>query len=96
MTHNKIVDIVHVSFIHILLPQLLMYSLVNVILLEIDHLCVRLGMLDTRVRDDCWYLWVGGGFWCLSHYFWLTSIAIGRPKILFQILHCTGKLIRGY
>ena len=95
MTHNKIVDIVHVGFIHILIPQFLTDGLVNVIILEVGHLCIRLGMIDTCVRDDCWHLWFGEGLRCLGHDSWLTAIAVGRPKIILQLLHSLLVLVRG-
>ena len=61
MTHNDIVDIVHVSLIHILLHQFLMDILVNIVLFEVGHFSVRLRTLGAGVRDDFWNLWVGEG-----------------------------------
>ena len=45
LTHNNIVDIVHVSFIHILLPQFLMDIIVNIVLFELGHISVCIGVL---------------------------------------------------
>ena len=61
LTHHIIVDIVHVSFIHILLPQLLMDILVNIVLFEVSHFSVCIGALGARFGDGCWHLWVGEG-----------------------------------
>ena len=59
MTYNKVVDLVHVCFVDILLPQFLTDSLFNSLLSKVGRLHVRFGTLNTRVRDDCWHLWVG-------------------------------------
>ena len=64
----------HVSFIHILLPQFLTDILINILLFELGHICIRLGTLSSRVRGGFWLLWVGEGFQCLSHYGWLIAI----------------------
>ena len=53
MTQNKIVDLVHVSFIQILLPQFLMYSLINMNFFGVGHFYVYLGTIGARVRDYC-------------------------------------------
>ena len=42
----------HVSFINILLSQFLMDDIVNDLIYKVCHLCLHLGTLDTRVRDD--------------------------------------------
>ena len=43
LIYNKIVDLVHVCFVHILLTQFLMDGLINIILLEVGHLYVHYG-----------------------------------------------------
>ena len=53
-------------------------------------------MLDTRIRDDCWNLWVREGSRCLGHNGWLITITVGFPKVPFQLLHRPGELVRGY
>ena len=53
LIHNKMLDLVHVGFIHIYFPQFLTDELFDVLLFEVVHLCVSLGKLNTRVRDDC-------------------------------------------
>ena len=61
MAYRNIVDIVHVSFIHIILPHFLTDSLVNIIIFEVCHLSAHLGTLVGCVRDDCWHIWVSKG-----------------------------------
>ena len=96
ISKDGIVDIVHVSFIKIILLQFLVDGLYSFLFFKLGHICVRLGTLDTRVKDDCWNIWVGDGFRCLGHDVWLTYITIGCPKISINILHFTGKLVQGY
>ena len=67
LTQNKIVHILNIIFIHIFIPHFLKNGLVNVLLFEEGRICVRLGTLNTRSRDDCWHLWVRSGCWCLVH-----------------------------
>ena len=86
----------HVSFIHIFLPQFLTDGLVNVLLFEVGHLCVCLGTLGACVRGYFWYLWFGGGCICLYYDGWLTAIAVGCPKILILLLLPPGELVRGF
>ena len=43
----------HVDLIHILIPLFLVDGLVNVLILEVGYLCIYLGMIEDRVRDDC-------------------------------------------
>ena len=86
----------HVYFVDILIPQFLKDGLVNTILLKLGHLYVHFVTFGDRVRDDCWHIWVGEGSWCLSHYGWLTAIAVVFPNVPFHILHCPGKLVRGF
>ena len=95
ITPNNILDLVHVSYIHIFLPQFLTDGLATVTLFVVGHLWVRLGTLDTRFRDYFWHLWVGEDFWCLGHDGWLTAIAVVCPNIPLHLLHCTGELVRG-
>ena len=80
-THNKIVDLVPVSFIHILLPQFLTDGLVNVLLFEVGNFCVYLGTHNARVGGDCWHLWVGEGCQYLGHDGWLTATSVFYPNI---------------
>ena len=87
LTQNNILDLVHVSFIHTLIPQFLIDGLVNILIFEEGNLCIHLGILDDRVRDDFWHLWVGGGFQCLSYDVWLEYIYVGCPKLPIQLLH---------
>ena len=94
MTYNKVVDIVHVCFADILLPQFLTSSLINSFLFEVGRLHFRFWTLGTRVRDDRWHLWIWKGIWCLGHDSWLAPISVGCHKVLIQILHCPGKLVR--
>ena len=61
LTHNIIVDIMHVSLIQILINQFLMDILVNIVIFEVGHFSVRLGTLGAGVRDDCWHILVGEG-----------------------------------
>ena len=84
----------HVSFIHILLPQFLMGILVNIFLFKVGHLPVRIGTLDACVRDDFWHLWVGEGWKCLGHDDCLTDISVGIFKIPIHILHHLGDLYK--
>ena len=95
MNHNKIVDLVHICFINILLTQFLTDGLINIILFKVGHLCICLGTLGNRVRDDRWYLWVREGFQCLGNNIWLKYTAVGFPKIPLHILHHHGKLFQG-
>ena len=89
LTHNKIVDLLHVCFIHTLLSQSLTNSLVNILLFEVVHFFVCLGTLNARVRDYLWNLWFRKVFWCLGNDGWLTDISVGFPKVL----RCPGKLV---
>ena len=86
---------VHVSFVKNLFPQFLMVGLINVLLLEVYHLCVCIGFLDTCFRDGCWHIWVREVFQCLCNDGLLTAIYVGRPNIPLQLLHCPSKLVRG-
>ena len=61
------VDLMHVSFIHILLPHFLTDGPVNVLILEVCHFSACLGTLGARVRYYCCRLWVREGFRCLIH-----------------------------
>ena len=79
----------------ILLPRFLTDGLFNVLLFNVGCLFVRLGALDASVRYDCRHLWSGEGFLCLGHDDCITAIAVGRPKIPLQLLHCPGELTRG-
>ena len=80
----------HVSFIHILLPRFLTDIIYNVLLIEVGNLSICLGTLSAFVRDDSWHLWVVEGCRCLGHDEWLTSIAVGFPKITIQLLYSPG------
>ena len=53
-------------------------------------------MLNACVRDDCWHLWVGEGLRYLGNDGWMTSIAVGRPKIPLQLFHNPSELVRYY
>ena len=83
----------HVSFIHILLPQFLMDGL-NDIIFELGHLYVCLRTLNARARAEFWNLWAREGFRCTGYYGCLTDISVGCPNITLQILHNTGELVR--
>ena len=96
MTHNNIVDILHVGFIHIFLPQFLTDGLVNVLLLQVGHLCVSLGKLNTHARDHCWHPRVGEGIRCLGRDGWLADINVGCSNALLQLLHRPVELVQGY
>ena len=93
MIYNKIVDIVHVCFLHILLPQFLTDGLVNIIIFEVGRVYFRFGTLDARVRDGFWHLWIGEGSRCLGHDGLLTGITVGFPKVMLQILHFPDELV---
>ena len=93
MTPKNIVNIVYVGFIHLFLPQFLTDGLVNILLFEVGHLCVSIGMLDDRVRDYGWHIRVGVGCQCLINYGWMADIALDRAKIPLQFLHHPGKLV---
>ena len=95
LTQNNIVDIVHVSFIHIIINEFLTDSPINILLSELRNLCVYPGTIIARVRDDYWHLWVGEGLQCLGHYVWLADIDVGHPKILLQLIQFTEELVRG-
>ena len=56
---KNIIYLVHVSFIDILLYQFLTDGLINILIFEPGHLCVRLGTLGARTRNNCWHLWSG-------------------------------------
>ena len=43
LTYDKIVDLVHVQFIYILLPQILSDGFIDVLLIEVIHLFIFLG-----------------------------------------------------
>ena len=94
---NKVVDIVNVCFVEIFLPQFLTNSLINTLIFEVGHLHDHFGMLDAGVTDDCWdfWIWVGEGGQGIGHDGWLTALYVGLPKVPLQILHRTGKLVRG-
>ena len=83
----------NVCFVDILNLQFLMNILINTILLEVDHLHVYFGTHDTRVRYDCWHIWVREGRWCLRHNVWFTAITVGLLKVPIQILHRPGELV---
>ena len=85
----------NVSFIHILLPQFLTDSLINILLFELGHICIHLGALSACFSDDFWHPWVGEAFRCIGHYGWLTDISVGHPNILRQLIRIPGKLVRG-
>ena len=53
LNYNKVVDLVHVCFVDILLPQFLTDGLINTLIFEVGHLHARFGMLGARGRDDC-------------------------------------------
>ena len=94
-TYNKVVDILHVCFVYILIPQFLTDSPVNSLLFEVGNLHVRFGTLGARGRDDFWNIWVGEGSQCIGHDGWLTAIAVGFPKVMLRLLHLPGKLAQG-
>ena len=71
-----------------------MHSLFNILLFEVCHICVCIGTLDARVRNDSWHIWVREGCRCLGHDGWLIDIAVDRPKIPLQLLHCPRNLVR--
>ena len=48
----------HVVFIHIFLPQFITDGLLDVLLFEVCHLSISLGVLNAHVWDDSWNLWV--------------------------------------
>ena len=75
-----------------LLTQFLIYGLVNVIIFEVGHFCVSIVTLETCIRDDGWYLWVGEIHRCLNNDGWMADIAVGHAKVLLQILHVTRKV----
>ena len=77
MTHNSIVDIVHVGLIHILLHHFLMDILVNIVLFEVGRFSVRLGMLGAGISGDCFHHWVVEGCRCLGHCVCLKYIPVG-------------------
>ena len=96
MNHKNIVDNVHVGFINIFLPQFLTDGIIDVLLFEVGHIYVSLGMIDTRVWDDYWHIGFREGLRCLDHDVWLAAIAVGRTKVPLQFIHCTGELVRGF
>ena len=85
----------HVCFLYFLPPHFLTDSLVNTLIFEVVDLNVFFGILDGRVRDDCWHLWVRDGFWCICHDGSLTTIPVGCPKAALQLLHYPEKLFQG-
>ena len=96
MNHNNIVDLVHVGFIHIFLPQFMADGLANVLVFEVGHLCVSLGTFEDCVRGYCFHIWVEEGRRFLGHDGWMADIAVVCPKIPIQSLYCTEKLVQGY
>ena len=98
LAHNKIVYLVHVGFIHILLPLFLTDGLFNVILLNVGCLCVHIGTLNAHVGDDFWHLWFREGCPCLGHDYWLTAIAVCFPNTApapsLYWLTCTRLLVQ--
>ena len=78
----------HFCFVDTLIPQFLTDIPVNSLPLEIVHLHVRFGTLNSRIKDYWWHLWVGGGRRYLGHDIRVKFIAVDFPKVPFQILHC--------
>ena len=68
LTQNKISDIVHVGFIHIFLPQFMIYVLINILLLKVGNLYASFRTIDASVSHDGWNIRVEEGRWCLGHY----------------------------
>ena len=90
MNHNKIVDIVHVVFIHIFIPSFLTDGLINIIILEVGSFYNNRGTLNTSVCDDGCKFCVGECLRYLGHYGFLTAVSIGFPKIPLQLLRRLG------
>ena len=94
LKHNKIVDILHVGFIYIFLPQFLTYGLVRVTLFEVVHLQVSFVTLEGCIWDYCSYLRVRECCRCLGNYGFLASISVSRDKVLLQLLRHPVKIVQ--
>ena len=94
ISHNKIVNIVHVGFVYIFLPWFLIDDLVDVLLFEVGHLYVTLGKVDVLVWVYCWHIQVEKGHRYIGHDGWLSDITVGRAKVPLQLIHHPGELVR--
>ena len=71
-------------------------GIVDVLLFEVRHLCINLGILDAGVRGNGWHLRVGEGLRCLIHDGFLEAINKSLSKVKLQFLHIPGENFQGY
>ena len=86
----------HVGLILIYIPQFLTDGLVNIIILDVGHFGVNLGMLGSSVCHKIRNLRVGEGRRCFGNDHRLAAIAVRCAEIPFRFLHCPVKLLQGY
>ena len=84
----------HVNFIHILLPQFMIDCLVGVLLFEVGHISVSIGIFDACVWYYFWHLQVRKVRQCLGHDGVLEAISVGRAKAPLQFLQCNVNVPR--
>ena len=87
--HNEIVYLVHVLFVDILLPQILVDGLID-ICFETGHISICFWALGAKISDSR-HLWVGEGGHSFSHDGWMVAGTVCCSKVSFQFLHCSGK-----
>ena len=83
----------NVSFIHTLIPQVMIDGLFNALLFEVGNLYVSLGMIDNHAWDDCWHIRVRGGRLCLGHDDCLAAIYVDCKNVPLHLHHITGILV---
>ena len=95
LTNDEILYMMHVGLIFISIPQFLTNRLIDILIIEVGHMGVSIGMLGSSVYHNCQHIQVGEGRRCLGHNSGLTAIAVCCAKILFQLLHNPGNFFRG-
>ena len=88
--HNEILYLVHVWFIDILIPQLLVGGFISVLFIEVIHLWICFWDISDQMSDGR-NLWVGEGVCGFSHDVWVASVTVCWSEVLLHLLHCLGK-----
>ena len=92
LAHNEIVYLVHVWFLEILLPRILVDGLIYIIFIEVGHISIYFWALGAQISDGR-YLWVGEGGLSFSQYGWLVAVTVCWYRASLQFLHCSGEFV---
>ena len=95
LTNDEILYMMHVGLIFISIPQFLTNRLIDILIIEVGHMGVSIGMLGSSVYHNCQHIQVGEGRRCIGHDIWMKAIAVRCAQISFQFLHLPEKLVRG-